>query len=64
MKRSEMVKLIFDYFDSDCFIDVEPEWMEELLTKIEQAGMLPPPYFKQQGMTQGEVDYSWEPEDE
>ncbi len=47
MKRSEMINLILNYFDefySDIMVkDLERFDVCNLLNKIEEAGMLPPP---------------------
>jgi hypothetical protein len=76
MKRSEMLKKIHDYLDQDLNMDMEPEWIEEILNIVEKNGMLPPSYKKQ--LSHKEIslacDYlaksegvkivnDWEPED-
>lgn len=42
MKRSEMLKNINDYLQLDLNIDMEPEWIEEILNIVEKAGMAAP----------------------
>lgn len=69
MKRSDMIKIIdqcvYDYTDDDFMIEKPSEFVYELLSKIEEAGMLPP-YIIEQTVKKGFVQKvpKWEPEDE
>lgn len=63
MKRSLILKKIYDYLDRDLNIDMEPEWVEEILDICEQAGMLPPRHDFMMGSTKCS-DNAWEPETE
>lgn len=42
MKRSEMLKDLAVFIDTELFMDIDPEQADELLTFIEGKGMLPP----------------------
>lgn len=42
MKRSELTKELFRYFDQHLNLDMEPEWIEDILNICEDVGMLPP----------------------
>jgi hypothetical protein len=43
MKRSEMVKTIKDFFYNNDFYNFDDEHADPLLSKLENAGMQPPP---------------------
>lgn len=79
MKRSQLIKQIDRYLQQDLNIDMEPEWVEEILNIVEKAGMLPPkcdyvPYVAHdwdfdydaycQAKDSDGFGYQWEPEDE
>jgi hypothetical protein len=61
MKRSEMIRLIAEdvYFNTNIAQEDCKGYAERLLTKIEQAGMLPPEWFHEEWCT--DVN-QWEPE--
>ena len=70
MKRSKVLKQINDYLDQDLNIDMEPEWIEEILNIVEKAGMLPPLNSWSLHTDGDHADpdnilyYTWEEEDE
>ena len=67
MTRKEMIKVIWNYIeevecDYDCYMN--PENADTLLSKIEAAGMLPPPHTQTAKITsQRLTGFTWEPED-
>lgn len=71
MKRSEMIKLIQDAVYEKFQIKVRKKDVDPILTKIEQAGMLPPKIVKctnddwlETGIMYSEVVNEWEPEND
>jgi hypothetical protein len=70
MKRSEMVNLIWQYIqevERDYDRYMEEENASELLLKIEQAGMLPPPQtnkiiYDEKGPKHNEATRQWDDE--
>lgn len=67
MKRSEAVRVISDMIHGESFASCEytdtDQYSDLILTKLEEAGMLPP-QVKLRNFTEMYYDNAWEPEDE
>lgn len=55
---------MYDYTDADFMIENPSEFTYELLSRIEQAGMLPPCHGYKNKHKEDVGYYEWEPEDE
>jgi len=68
MKRSEMLKILKNYFNGqfDYYNNSPKQNVEILLKVIEKAGMLPPQVHKINHLTHriNDLGNMWEPEDE
>lgn len=41
MKKSDLTKALFKYFDQDLNVDMEPEWIEDVIQICLKQGMEP-----------------------
>lgn len=68
MKRSDMIKLLFEYYDSWEDYPSSEEIAKYSLDLMEKAGMVPPPLpypkTKDGGIKTAAKSYVWEPENE
>jgi len=69
MRRSEMLRVIQDavFLASAADLVLDSFEADEVLRRIESAGMLPPPYYRGESgdiFIDGEFRAEWEPENE
>lgn len=65
MKRSDAIKLISSYFEQVTYPNIAIKKAEALLSKLEEAGMNPPPYNSEKYGWSYYIDgaVEWEPEE-